>query len=112
MSQVKSQPLLGHLSLYTTSPSLPLFESVPSQQPQQDPSQPSPQHLPHALIFVPGLTDTLGTVPFLPRLASEVERLGYSLVQPQLSSALGGWGVASLDGDAKVCGHVRCLVGW
>ena len=41
-------------------------------------------------IFVPGLTDGLLALGYLPRLAASLDRLGYSLVQPVLSSSYKG----------------------
>lgn len=79
--------LEGTLSLYQTEPALPFFESNAS--------------LPNKLVFVPGLTDTIGVVPYLPRLAETVAKHKYSLVQPVLGSSLGGFGTASLEGDAQ-----------
>ena len=82
------RPLQGTLSLYQTEPtSLPVFETLPE--------------LPNKLVFVPGLTDTIGVVPYLPRLAPKLHELGYSLVQPVKGSDLGGFGSSSLEGDAQ-----------
>ena len=81
-------PLQGTLSLFQTEPvSLPVFETRPD--------------LPNKLVFVPGLTDTIGVVPYLSKLAAAVEKLNYSLVQPMLASNLGGFGTSSLEGDAQ-----------
>jgi pimeloyl-ACP methyl ester carboxylesterase len=58
----------------------------------------------NTLIFLAGLSDTLAVVPYLPRLAEAVAPLDFSLVQPQLSSSLGGYGLSSLEADAQeVC---------
>lgn len=76
------------LSIYTTKPcSLPLICSDPS--------------LPHCLVWIGGLTETLGTCPYLSKLAHGIAPYGFSVVQLQLSSALGGYGVCSLEGDAQ-----------
>ncbi|WFD07618.1 hypothetical protein MVES1_002986 [Malassezia vespertilionis] len=80
--------LHGALALYQTSPvSLPYFETN--------------GHFPNKLIFVAGLTDTIGVVPYLGRLAHALEKLEYSLVQPVKGSDLGGFGLSSLEGDAQ-----------
>ncbi|PWN29748.1 DUF1749-domain-containing protein, partial [Jaminaea rosea] len=81
-------PSRWSLSIYTSQPAkLPLLDSDPS--------------LPHSVVFIPGLTDTFGTCPYLDRLAAGVAPYGFSVVQLQLSSSLGGFGVCSLEGDAQ-----------
>lgn len=76
------------VSIYTEKPArLPLLDSNPDS--------------PHCLVFIGGLTDSLGTVPFLNRIAQGIAPYGFSVVQLQLSSALGGFGVCSLEGDAE-----------
>jgi len=90
MSECRQPPpsLTGTLGLYQTCPiSLPYFETNP--------------HHPNKLIFVPGLTDTIGVVPYLPQLAADLDSISYSLVQPVKSSDLGGFGTSSLEGDAQ-----------
>ncbi|CAO1620160.1 unnamed protein product [Parajaminaea phylloscopi] len=84
----KAEPVRWSLSIYARKHAvLPLLDSDPS--------------LPHAIVFVPGLTDTFGTVPYLERLAHGLASYGFSVVQLQLSSSLGGYGVCSLEGDAQ-----------
>ena len=81
-------PLQGTLRLFQTEPiSLPYFET-------------NAQH-PNKLIFIPGLTDTMGVVPYLPSLASVLNDLEYSLIQFVKCSDLGGFGTSSLEGDAQ-----------
>ena len=90
MSECKATPppLTGTLALYQTSPiPLPYFESNGSH--------------PNKLVFIPGLTDTMGVVPYLPRLAQTLDKIGYSLVQFVKCSDLGGFGTSSLEGDAQ-----------
>lgn len=83
-----SAPLQGTLSLYQSEPvALPVFETRPD--------------LPNKLVFVPGLTDTIGVVPYLGRLATALHAQNYSLVQPIKGSDLGGFGSSSLEGDAQ-----------
>ena len=82
------RPLQGTLALYKASPSsLPYFDTDPS--------------LPNCVVFIPGLTDTIGVVPYLPRLVDALAPLSYSLVQPQLTCNMGGYGACSLEGDAQ-----------
>ena len=81
-------PLQGTLSLYQTDPNpLPYFETN--------------AHHPNKFIFLAGLTDTIGVVPYLPRLAEVLDKLQYSLVQPIKGSDMGGFGLSSLEGDAQ-----------
>lgn len=81
-------PLEGVLRLYQSKPiALPYFET-------------NPQH-PNKLIFIPGLTDTMGVVPYLPPLASVLNDHEYSLIQMVKCSDLGGFGTSSLEGDAQ-----------
>ena len=81
-------PLQGTLRLFQTEPiPLPYFET-------------NAQH-PNKLIFIPGLTDTMGVVPYLPSLASVLNDLEYSLIQFVKCSDLGGFGTSSLEGDAQ-----------
>lgn len=57
--------------------------------------------LPHSLVFIGGLTDSLGSVSYLERVAQGIAPFGFSVTQLQLSSSLGGWGYCSLEGDAQ-----------
>ncbi|CAN0165528.1 unnamed protein product, partial [Pylaiella littoralis] len=52
-------------------------------------------------VFVPGLTDGLLALDYLPALGAALERLGYSLVQPVLSSSYKGYGTSSLHQDVQ-----------
>ncbi|SAM81654.1 uncharacterized protein UBRO_03273 [Ustilago bromivora] len=80
--------LTGSLQLYQKKPiALPYFDTNPDQ--------------PNSLIFVPGLTDTIGTIPYLPKLVHSIPQHGFSLVQPQLTCNLGGYGQCTLEGDAQ-----------
>ncbi|WFC98119.1 hypothetical protein MYAM1_000842 [Malassezia yamatoensis] len=89
--------LQGSLALYQTKPyPLPYFET-------------NGQH-PNKLIFLAGLTDTIGVVPYLPRLASALDHIQYALVQPIKGSDLGGFGLSSLEGDAQeIAGLIQHL---
>jgi pimeloyl-ACP methyl ester carboxylesterase len=86
-----------HVSLWSQSPALPMMETRPQSR--------------NTIIFVGGLSDTLATVPYLPLLAEAIAPLDFSLVQPQLSSSLGGFGLSSLEADAQeLCLVVRHLL--
>jgi pimeloyl-ACP methyl ester carboxylesterase len=76
-----------HVSLWSKSPALPMLETRPESK--------------HSLIFIAGLSDTLATVPYLASLAEAIAPLDFSLIQPQLSSSLGGYGLSSLEADAQ-----------
>jgi hypothetical protein len=86
MSQPPLPPLPWALSTYA-SPALTMLDSSPG--------------LPHALVVLPGLTDTLGSLPYTDALVRALHPLGVAVVLPQLSSGLGGWGVASVEADAR-----------
>ncbi|KAK0552327.1 hypothetical protein OC846_002928 [Tilletia horrida] len=98
---------LFRLQHYTiTAPLLPVLRTATA-----GPSQPK-SPLPHAYILVSGLGDTLGTLPYIPRLANVLQSRsrsgdesspgpGWELLLPTLSSTGGGWGTASLEGDAR-----------
>lgn len=92
--------LTGSLQLYQKKPvALPYFDTD--------------INLPHSLVFVPGLTDTIGTIPYLPKLAESIRQHSFSLVQPQLTCNLSGYGQCTLEGDAQeiaACvSHLRSL---
>ncbi|KAF8063709.1 SPAPB24D3.06c [Scenedesmus sp. PABB004] len=53
-----------------------------------------------AVVLLGGLTDGLLFAPYAPHLERAAARLGWTLVQAQLSSSCAGWGLASLDADA------------
>lgn len=55
-----------------------------------------------AVIFIGGLTDGLLSAPYIPALSQALKENGTAtLVQPLLSSSYGGFGISSLDIDAK-----------
>lgn len=60
---------------------------------------------PNSILFVGGLTDGLGTVPYVAPLAKALEPTGWSLFHVLLSSSYGGWGVGSLDQDIEEIGQ-------
>ncbi|SPO26042.1 uncharacterized protein UTRI_02316 [Ustilago trichophora] len=91
------------------TPANALFQKKPVALPYFD----TDADLPHSLVFAPGLTDTIGTIPYLPRLADSIRNHGFSLVQPQLTCNLGGYGQCTLEGDAQeiasCVSHLRSL---
>ncbi|KAE8254126.1 hypothetical protein A4X13_0g3528 [Tilletia indica] len=79
------------------APRLPLLRTSASSSSSSNASS-----LPHAYILLSGLGDTLGTLPYIPRLANHLaSRGGWELLLPTLSSTGGGWGTSSLEGDAR-----------
>eukprot|EP00752_Nemacystus_decipiens_P012651 g11205.t2 len=53
------------------------------------------------VVFVPGLTDGLLALDYVPALAAAMDKLGYSFVQPVLSSSYKGYGTSSLRQDVE-----------
>lgn len=53
-----------------------------------------------AVVCIPGLTDGLLSLRYMPDLAKAVQHQGWRVVQPVLSSSYRGWGTGSLDEDA------------
>ena len=82
----------GRLKLYRSSPSrLVAFVSGP------DPPLPTGG----TVVFIPGLTDGMMGLGYVPALAAELESRGWALVQPVLSSSYLGFGVSSLARDVE-----------
>ncbi len=52
-------------------------------------------------VYVGGLTDGLLACAYLDKLAEELDRIGWALVQPILSSSYAGYGCSSLARDAE-----------
>lgn len=52
------------------------------------------------VVLLGGLTDGILTAPYAQPLSAELNRAGWALVQPLLSSALLSWGRFTLDDDA------------
>lgn len=75
------------------APRLTAFEFTTPSTPQ------TPK--PNSILFVGGLTDGLGTVPYVAPLAKALESTDWSLFWVLLSSSYGGWGVSSLDQDVE-----------
>ncbi|KAI9307869.1 hypothetical protein BJ944DRAFT_196870 [Cunninghamella echinulata] len=53
------------------------------------------------IIFVGGLGDGYSAVPYLPLLNEKIEKLGYSLIQIQMTSSYVGYGNVTLSEDAS-----------
>jgi pimeloyl-ACP methyl ester carboxylesterase len=60
---------------------------------------------PNSLLFVGGLTDGLGTVPYVTTLAKALETTDWSLFHLVLTSSYKGWGLGSLDQDIEQIGQ-------
>ncbi|KAL4896954.1 dolichol-phosphate mannosyltransferase [Aspergillus ambiguus] len=77
------------------------------------PATPTPKS--NSLLFVGGLTDGLGTVPYVTTLAKALETTDWSLFSLVLTSSYKGWGLGSLDQDVEEIGqcveYVRKLRG-
>lgn len=71
--------LPAQLFVYSRQKRLPAFQSGPARERLRG----------HA-VFVPGLTDGPLSKSYVPALGAALERLGYSLVQPVLSSSYKG----------------------
>ncbi|KAK1142995.1 hypothetical protein N8T08_007059 [Aspergillus melleus] len=78
--------------LHQYAPRLVAFEFISSNQ-----STPKP----NSLLFVGGLTDGLGTVPYVAEIAKALEPTDWSLFSLVLSSSYLGWGIGSLDQDVE-----------
>jgi len=82
----------GNLFQYKTFPSLVAFESSPPNQ-----TNPSP----HKCILIGGLSDGLIPTPYTKQLETACHELGWSLVQPMISSSGLGFGNGSLKRDTE-----------
>ncbi|EEP82505.1 conserved hypothetical protein [Uncinocarpus reesii 1704] len=60
---------------------------------------------PHSLLFIGGLSDGLGTVPYIKDLAKTLEPTSWSVFAVLLSSSYNGWGMVSLDKDVEEIGN-------
>lgn len=58
------------------------------------------------LVLIGGLTDGPLSLPYAPRLQNALHSVGVSLVQPILSSSYYGFGVCSIEQDAKELGYL------
>lgn len=88
MSAAFPAPVQGSTQLYQSDPiALPYVDTDPNK--------------PNSFVFVPGLGDTIASCPYMAKLARVLREYEYSLVMPQLSCNMGGWGQSSLEGDAQ-----------
>lgn len=76
----------------TDYPPLHAFEFGPGD----DPRRPGP-----LVLFVGGLGDTLLSTPYLPKLASALDKHGWRLAQARPTSAGMGWGGCTVEQDAR-----------
>ena len=95
--------LQGTLFQYSTFPSLVAFESCPPS-PDAGAALTPPSN---KVILVGGLSDGLLPVPYTQTLEKAVHKLGWSLVQPVISSSYLGFGHGNLDRDT---GEVSALM--
>ncbi|CAN0289691.1 unnamed protein product, partial [Discosporangium mesarthrocarpum] len=84
---MSSSSLEGKLFIYSRKKRLAAFQSG--------------CHHKRYAVFVPGLTDGLLSVDYVPALAEVLERLGFSFVTPVLSSSYQGYGTSSLRQDVE-----------
>jgi len=99
----------GQLFQYSSSPSLIAFESSPPSLPTQpQPSTISQSSLPalqsncsNKCILLGGLSDGPIPTPYTTLLEAKCHYLGWSLVQPILSSSYLGFGHGSLSRDTE-----------
>ncbi|BGP16935.1 hypothetical protein JCM10213v2_004943 [Rhodosporidiobolus nylandii] len=85
----------GQLHIVTAWPHVSAFEFSPSSPPSTS-----------LVLFVGGLSDSLGSVPYLARLASGLAEKGWGLAQASLRSTANGWGGATVEDDAKELAEV------
>nr|KMM72916.1 hypothetical protein CPAG_09206 [Coccidioides posadasii RMSCC 3488] len=64
----------------------------------------TPELKPHTLLFIAGLSDGLGTVPFINDIAKALEPTKWSVFSVLLSSSYSGWGMSTLDRDIEEIG--------
>ena len=87
--------LAGRLYRYRTSPNaLQCFES------------PGTDGFKKYCVYLGGLTDGLLACAYVEPLASELERRGWALVQPVISSSYLGYGCGSLNRDSRELGEL------
>ncbi|VVT45501.1 uncharacterized protein SAPINGB_P000771 [Magnusiomyces paraingens] len=79
----------GRLLNYSSR--LTIFEHAPA----------SGSYHPTIVLFIGGLGDGLGTVPYVPALAQALDAQGWGVAELLFSSSYEGWGFGSLSRDAK-----------
>eukprot|EP00936_MAST-01D_sp_MAST-1D-sp1_P002933 g2933.t1 len=85
----------GRLSVFCSRKRLCCFETRPSSD--------------RTLIFLGGLTDGLLATPYIAPLAEVLDRDGWNVLQPILSSSYKGYGTSSLVQD---CDELDTLIEW
>ena len=85
----------GRLSVFCARKRLCCFETCHSSN--------------RTLIFLGGLTDGLLATPYVAPLAEALQRDGWNVLQPILSSSYKGYGICSLAQD---CDELDTLIGW
>ncbi|CAB1103167.1 unnamed protein product [Ectocarpus sp. CCAP 1310/34] len=98
-----SMSLHGELFVYSPKKRLAAFRSGchgggSSSSDRQSRQQ---RHNRKHAVFVPGLTDGLLALDYVPELAAALDRLGFAFVQPVLSSSYQGYGTSSLRQDVE-----------
>lgn len=63
----------------------------------------------NVVIFAGGMMDGIMTVPYLPKLAEALSKIGYTLIQIEMASSHIGWGTTSLSNDS---GEIALLVNY
>lgn len=61
----------------------------------------SPVGRKNVLILIGGMTDGLLSVPYTTNLAAVIAPLGFTVINPQMSSSFKGFGISSLDRDIQ-----------
>ena len=82
-----SMQLTGTLYTYNEENRLTAFESGDVKSP-------------NSVVFIGGLSDGYNAVPFLEPLTAALAKIGWSLIQVQLSSSYTGFGISSLQKDS------------
>lgn len=90
----------GSLFQYQTFPSLVAFESIPSRLESQQ------KNCPNKCILIGGLSDGLIPTPYTKDLEAACHDIGWSLVQPILSSSYLGFGHGTLKRDTEEIGSL------
>ncbi|SCU95595.1 LAME_0F12706g1_1 [Lachancea meyersii CBS 8951] len=67
----------------------------------------APTSLSKVVVLIGGLGDGLLTLSYIHKVAKELEPLGWSLLQIQMTSSFKGWGLSSLNNDIE---EIKALV--
>jgi hypothetical protein len=115
---IMAPKLSGTLSLFTAPPALRIPRSskdVPAEGSGSSRKYPyftsGDLDSEKAVIFLGGLTNGMGAVPFVHKLSEELKVAGWRLLQPHWTSAYDGYGMSSLETDVMEMGalvdHIR-----